>query len=150
MNKPVTEKRRGGLFPSSLGRLTDMLVKPALKKRGFAEHRLLTDWPMIVGEECARFATPKKLSFPRSTENGRAEEGGTLHVDVLSAYALELQYQQPAILEKITQYFGYRAITRIVMHQTQNMRKQNPLPERPARPGREADLRSLRESLENF
>jgi len=143
-------RRRGGLFPTALSKLTQEITKPALKKRGFAEHRLLTDWPMIAGEECARFTCPIKVSYPRNGEQERTQEAGTLHVEVLSAWALEMQYQQPVILERITQYFGYRAITRIVLHQTQKMhtplQKNKPDPKRQEHAQR---MRKLAESLEN-
>lgn len=79
------------------------LLKPAVKARGFAEARVLTDWPNIVGAQLASHTQPIAV---------RGQPGGkrVLHVAVAQAYATQLHYAQPMILERIATYFGARAI----------------------------------------
>ena len=97
--------RRGG----GLRRLPDLLGKvldPASRRRGLAEVGVLTDWPSIVGADLAARCQPVKLT-------GSGERGGTLHVHVAGAAALELQHSEPQLLERINGYFGYRAVARL-------------------------------------
>jgi hypothetical protein len=105
--------RRFSLFPKPLSQMLTQVVKPVYKKHGFAEHRILTEWPTIVGEDCAGYSLPQKLVLPRGKK-----EGGTLHVQVASGRALELQHLQPVILSRIATYFGCPAVSRMVFTQT--------------------------------
>src|SRR5262245_58226904 len=86
--------RRGGgwrRLPDLLGRVLD----PALRRRGLAEARVLTDWPSIVGEVLAARCQPVKL-----TGGGRGH-GGILQIHVAGFAALELQHSEPQLLERI-------------------------------------------------
>ena len=74
------------------------------------EGKIITHWPLIVGEKFARLALPEKITFPR----GKQIEG-TLHLSVTSSGALLLQYAQDLILEQINTYFGYKALSRLRM-----------------------------------
>jgi hypothetical protein len=98
-------RRGGGLrrVPDLLGKLLD----PASRRRGLSEVRVLTDWPSIVGAGLAARCQPVKLS------SGRHGRGGTLHVHVAGAAALELQHSEPQLLERINGYFGYDAVARL-------------------------------------
>ena len=121
--------KRYSLFPKSIGKSIEPLIKPIYKKHGFAEHRILTQWHQIVGT-LANYSSPQKLTI-------RGKEG-TLHILVASGRALELQHLQPIILDKIATYFGYRAVTRITFSQTSSalfhkkIVKKLPLKEKPS------------------
>lgn len=86
----------------------ERVAKPAFKKHGFAQARLLTQWGEIVGPLLARHSLPTHLRFPAGEH-----ANGQLSVRVESAFALEFQHLEPVILEKIATYFGYRAVTRL-------------------------------------
>jgi hypothetical protein len=116
----MAEKRRYSSFPQSLGTLVERATRPAGRKRGFAEIRLLSDWGLIVGEELAAYTIPQKISQSKN-------QPATLHVMVEPAWAMELQYMEPVVLERIAGFFGYRLISRIVIHQ-------GPIPPRAAAP----------------
>lgn len=103
--EPSVRRRR--LFPQSLAQTLDPLLKPIYKQHGFTEHRILTQWPAIVGAELSAYSVPQKLAF------ARGKEGGILHVLVAAARALEIQHMQPVILERIRTYLGTSAITGI-------------------------------------
>ncbi len=92
----------------------------ALRRRGLAEARVITDWPDIVGRAIAAGSCPERLV------RGRGEaEGGVLRVRVAGGLALELQHLEPIVIERLNTYFGYRAVERLQI-------VQGPLPERPA------------------
>ena len=121
--------RRYSLFPQPLAKSVEQAVKPIFKKHGFAEHRILTEWHAIVGEEMASYSLPQKLVIP-----ARKKENGTLHILVAAGRALELQHMQPLILERIAAYFGYTAVSRLVFTQAMTplfaRKKRQPLKEK--------------------
>ncbi len=81
-------------------------------KRGFAEARLLTQWPEIVGEAVAKIAKPVKVSYTRQGM------GAKLTVLALGANGPELQMQLPRIKERVNACYGYSAISEIRITQT--------------------------------
>jgi hypothetical protein len=104
-----------------------------LGRKGFAEASLISEWPLIAGPEIARLAIPVKLRLPRPKGDKAKDEkpgdekarraipgaipanvaGGTLTLRASPAASLEVQHLKPRILERITRYFGYPAITEI-------------------------------------
>ena len=104
-NQP--EQRRGGKA-RSLGQLLPGLTKPILGKQGAALADILLEWPLIAGEALAGICRPDRLVFPRGRRNG-----GTLHLRVVSAAALELQHESPRLIERVNRYFGYAAVDRL-------------------------------------
>lgn len=121
------KKRRGGLFPRSLGDVVKTATKPLMDKQGKLYGALLRDWPTIIGDERAQNTRPQKLAWPT-----KEASGAVLHLEVAAAIAPELQYEAEQILEKCARYFGYRAIERIVIHPSheRNVMKK----EKPAKP----------------
>jgi hypothetical protein len=94
------------------------LAAPTLKqvgaKRGFAELRLLTEWRVIVGEALASVCRPIKVSYKGRTTG----LGATLYVAAEGARAPELAMQEPQIIERVNQFYGYRAISRLMIDQS--------------------------------
>jgi hypothetical protein len=105
----------------SLGSAVSKVAAPALGRRGFGEAQMIFSWRSIVGSALASDTLPVKLSFPH---NQRTE--GVLHLRVASGAAPTVQHLEPAILERINSYFGYRAVARLAL-------RQGPLPRRPER-----------------
>ena len=106
-----------------IGKSIEPLTRPIFTKRGFAEGRILTHWEQIVGPELARASLPQKLSFPANRKTD-----GALQIQVESGRALEIQYQEPQILERINTYFGYRAVGRLTLLQAPLPRTEKPAP----------------------
>ena len=123
MNRDASDKKtspkkafRGGR-PKALGVALERVTKPLFGKRGLADGAIVRHWSAIVGPEFARYTAPEKLVFPTGER-----AAGTLHLRVSSGSAATLiQHQEPAILERINGYFGYRAVARLAL-------KQGPLP----------------------
>jgi len=128
MNNSDTLKRFS-IFPKSLSKSLEGIVKPIYKKRGFAEHRILSEWEAIVGAELGKFSIPQKLVFRQGKQ-----DGGTLHIAVASARAIELQHMQATIIARISGYFGYNAVEKLVFVQTSSplFRKKRELPASPS------------------
>jgi len=105
------------------------IVKPVLGKRGFVEGQLVAQWADVVGSDLARRMMPEKLTFPPGQRRD-----GTLRLRVAPGFALEAQHREPQILERLNAFFGYRALSRLVLIQ-------GPLPaDRAAMPRRQRDL----------
>jgi hypothetical protein len=104
--------RRRGRGPVALGAMLPRIAGRALRRRGFAEAAIITNWAAIVGDVLARETIPQKLAFPRGENTG-----GTLHVRVSGAFSTELQHLAPLVTEKINAYFGYAAVAKLAMKQ---------------------------------
>lgn len=105
--------RKTSLFPKTLGQCIEPVTRPVLKSQGLAGSRILTQWPAIVGAKLAQHSIPEKLSFPPGKK-----AGGTLVIAVENGFAPEIQHQQPIILERLASYFGYHAVSRLVISHT--------------------------------
>lgn len=101
-------KRRG---MSTLGQSVNRVTTPAMRRRGFAEATIVTDWPTIVGRPLSDNTRPSRIVFPRGERTG-----GTLHLVVAGAFAPEVQHLAPQIIERINAHFGYRAVGRMELH----------------------------------
>jgi len=85
------------------------LTRAAGAQRGFAEHRLLTDWPTVAGAAFAQACRPVKVSY-RGKDAGL---GATLVLAADGAQATEVAHMAPQIIERVNQVYGYRAISRV-------------------------------------
>jgi len=136
------EERRGVM--RAVGASLPRIAKPVLGKQGLGEAQLLQEWPAIVGEALARQCWPIKLTFARGERRD-----GTLRLRVAPALALEIQHREPILLERINGYFGYRAVTRLVLTQGPP-----PLPEQaapvPPRPLLPSERQALERRLEGI
>jgi hypothetical protein len=105
----MTAKKNKFVGMQDFSRLFGDITRQQFKKRGFAESKIISEWGLIVGNSIAAFSTPTKIYFPMQSRSN-----GVLHVDVYdSCFATELLYKEPIVLEKLSTYFGYNAVTRI-------------------------------------
>jgi hypothetical protein len=111
-------KRRWGKM-RGLGAIVPSVTKTALDKRGFVQGEVIGRWREIIGERLAASTSPEKLTFPRGERSG-----ATLYVRVSPGLAVEIQHDQPRILQRINAYFGYSAVARLKLVQA-------PVPPRP-------------------
>ncbi|MDD9331189.1 MAG: DUF721 domain-containing protein [Wolbachia sp.] len=76
------------------------------------EIRLILNWRNIVGAKIAECTKPKKISYVQNTNSG------VLHLVVTNgSKALEIQHMISFIIEKITIFFGYKAVYGIKIKQ---------------------------------
>lgn len=132
MTKPIPQKkspRRGGLFPKRIDEVVKLATQPLMDERGKLYGALLRDWPSIVGTARSGLTRPQKLHWP-----AREAHGATLHLEVAASFAPELAYETETLLEQCARYFGYRAITRIVLHPSHHLVPPKPKPAAAAAP----------------
>jgi hypothetical protein len=120
----MSDERRGRT--QTVGAILPRIAGRALGRNGLGEAQLVQHWPAIVGDRLAGGSSPERLSFRRG-----ARRDGTLRLKVAPALALEIQHDEPAILERINGFFGYRAVARLALEQTWIPRRDPPPAERP-------------------
>lgn len=89
------------------GSVLNAHVRKVAEKRGFSETRLLTDWESIVGAEVAKLTQPIRVGY------GRKGLGATLHINVLTGSAPEVQMYEGLIRERVNTCYGFNAITKL-------------------------------------
>ena len=125
-------KRTSSFFPKSLEACIEPLTRPLLKTQGLAGSRIVSQWDAIVGPQLAAHTLPEKLTFPQSNkQNGGKKIGGTLVISCENGFATELQHMQPQIMERLSGYFGYAAVSRIVISHSWVEKPQAPTPPAP-------------------
>ena len=93
----------------TIGTNVTKIVKPLISKRGFGNSEIINNWVNIVGDKLAQNITPQKISY-----NNNSNVEGVLLLRVnSSSVALELQYIEKQIVNKINTYFGFNAVGRI-------------------------------------
>lgn len=109
-HEPTLPRRKRG-FEMASG-LVQAPIRKASEARGFSEHRLLTHWVEVVGDEIAQMGHPVKISY------AKGGFGATLTLLTTGAFAPMLQAELPRIREKVNAVYGYNAISRVHITQT--------------------------------
>lgn len=110
----------------SLNRHFAAISKAAFQRHGFASLELAAQWRVIVGDCAAADAHPEKINWPKQAE-AKAKFGGTLVLRVPAAFALDIHYDTPRLIDRVNQYLGHAAICAIKILKTADL----PLPKRP-------------------
>jgi len=110
--KSGAQPRRGRGFASAAVTARKRLGEAAAN-HGFAEPQVLLRWAEVVGERLAGLCAPVKVTYPRG--HGL---GATLVVRAPGARAPEVEHLGPSIVERVNQFYGYRAIARVKVVQT--------------------------------
>ncbi|MEM8752517.1 MAG: DUF721 domain-containing protein [Pseudomonadota bacterium] len=97
------------------GALSPQTLRAVGAKRGFAELKLITEWRAIAGEAVAAICRPVKVSYGRRAGPGL---GATLVVAAEGARAPEVSMSAPRIIERVNAFYGYRAVSRLVIDQS--------------------------------
>lgn len=82
-------------------------------KQGFAEPDVLLRWSEIAGAAYETLCRPVKIRY-----GANRSLGATLIVQTDSGRAPEVEHHGPRIIERINQFYGYRAITRLKVTQS--------------------------------
>jgi hypothetical protein len=148
----VPKKKR---ITRSLAELVPGAMGEALAAQGFAGGEILLRWNDIAGPELGARSEPVKLAWPRGQKGegqkgGRNREPATLHIQVESAFALELQMQTAVIIERINRYFGWRCVGALKLKQgPAGRREASPVPKPPLAPEQELRIAELISGVED-
>jgi len=91
-----------------IGSSLKSVISPICKKYGLASADLVLEWPKVVGEEVAKHCRVEKVIFPDG-----AKFNGCLYLQTSSVMAAAMNYRSEAIIERVNQYYGYRAVRTI-------------------------------------
>jgi len=94
--------------PRSLASVLPKVAAVAVGRRSLPFAQLLKEWPSVAGSRLALVATPLKLAFAKGVRTH-----AVLHLRVAGAAALEIQHDEPRIIERLNSFFGYPAIGRL-------------------------------------
>jgi hypothetical protein len=100
--------------PRQLKSLMEIYVLQRIRdKISRNEIRLILNWNSIVGNEIAQYTKPQKISYAQNANVG------VLHLIVTNgSKALEIQHMVSFIIEKITVFYGYKAVYNIRIKQS--------------------------------
>lgn len=97
----------------SIADLTASILEPAADKHRFVSRALTEAWPEIVGDRLARCTMPTRMKA-RKTSRSRSKTsppGDVLEVVADHAVAVDLEYGQELVVERLNAFFGYGAVS---------------------------------------
>ena len=107
------------------------VLKPLNKGERFVSEALLAAWPEIVGARLAGLCLPTRLrQAPKSRSKKRGSstnDGAVLEVLADHAVAIDLDYGQALLIERINAFYGYQAVSTLKVR-----RRQRPTSTQPA------------------
>lgn len=95
-------------YLSSMSRLVPRVVRPIMRKQGFFDIDIVSDWAYIIGPEWSKMTLPQKLKFAPNTR-----ANGVLHVRVAPGASVLLQHIEPEIIDRVNTYFGFQAVAKL-------------------------------------
>ena len=99
--------RRQNYF-KKIGETLTKILEKKLKKANFIEISIIKNWKEIVGDDIAKYCWPIKITF--SNENNLSSK---IIIQVKRGWSLEIEHKSYEIIDKLNQYFGYKAISKI-------------------------------------
>lgn len=101
--------------PKRLADLVRPALEPVLAKRGLSQASLVLDWSAIAGARFAALCEPARLQWPPRGPKSDASRGtpAILWLRVAPGRALDVQYQAPALIERVNAYFGWRCVAAV-------------------------------------
>ncbi|QGR03354.1 DUF721 domain-containing protein [Ehrlichia ruminantium] len=100
--------------PKSIGSAVESLILRKCENGYISkiEIRLFLNWVNIVGKEISQIAVPRRLLFLDNVNTA------LLYLTVNSGgAAIDIQYNIPVIIEKISMFFGFKAVHGIKIKQ---------------------------------
>ena len=97
----------------SLVKITENIVEKKLSRLGAVQTHILLNWNYIA-EQYANITIPDKIKFNR---NKNTE--GQITIKVQNGFGPEIQHAIPFLLNQINSRFGYKAITKIKIIQSE-------------------------------
>ena len=114
-------KNRPQKISKTLGKITKNLITK-FDKDEFIIH---SKWNEMVGDFFAEYSEPLKLDNMNNYDKKNEEfhKEGILHVNIEGPAALDFQHLKDKIIDKINSFFGYKAVSKIFLHQVPYLQK---------------------------
>ena len=97
----------------SLVKITENIVEKKLRRLGAVQTHILLNWNHIA-EQYANITIPDNIKFNRNKNTD-----GLIIIKVQNGFGLEIQHAIPFLLNQINSRFGYKAIRKIKIIQTE-------------------------------
>ncbi len=139
--------------PRTLAPAIDKIARAAIGKDWNLYASLLEHWREIVGKDYAKSTTPVKIIFPKGKKEGEKWAGhkvsGSLTIRIPQGLAMEFDFLSEQIKKRINDFFGYEAVSRILLETYYANKKSEDLPPRTLSPKQKEDLEKEVENIEN-
>ena len=101
-------KERKQSYFKKVGNSLPKIIDKNIKKKNFIEISLIKKWREIIGDDIAKFCWPIKIRFSEINNLN-----GIIFLKTMRGKSMEIEFKNEEIIEKLNQYFGYKAIAKI-------------------------------------
>ena len=101
-------KERKQSYFKKIGNTLPKIIDKNIKKKNFIEVSLIKKWREIIGDNIAKLCWPIKIIF-----SDIKNSNGVIFLKTKRGKSMEVEFKNEEILERLNQYFGYKAITKI-------------------------------------
>ena len=110
-------KERKQSYFKKIGNSLPKIVDKNIKEKNFVEVSLIKKWREIIGDDIAKFCWPIKIIFSNIKNSN-----GIIFLKTKRGKSMEIEFKSEEIIEKLNQYFGYKAIGKISVVQDFNIK----------------------------
>ena len=110
-------KERKQSYFKKVGKSLPKVIDKNIKERNFVEITLIKQWKEIIGQDIAKYCWPIKIVF-----SGIKNSNGIIFLKTKRGRSMEIEFKNDEIIEKLNQYFGYKAINKISVVQDFNIK----------------------------
>ena len=110
-------KERKQSYFKKIGNCLPKVVDKNIKEKNFVEVSLIKKWREIIGDDIAKFCWPIKIIF-----SDIKNSNGIIFLKTKRGRSMEIEFKNEEIIEKLNQYFGYKAIDKISVVQDFNIK----------------------------
>mgnify|MGYP001169000540 CR=1 FL=1 len=113
-------KDRKKSYFKKVGDSLPKIVNKNISERSFVELSLIKNWNKIIGKEIACYCWPIKMVFSNIKNTN-----GIIFLKTKRGKSMEIEFKHNEIIEKLNQYFGYNAVSKISIIQDFDSNKEN-------------------------
>ena len=110
-------KERKQSYFKKVGKSLPKIIDKNIKERNFVEITLIKQWKEIIGQDIAKYCWPIKIVF-----SDIKNSNGIIFLKTKRGRSMEIEFKNDEIIDKLNQYFGYKAINKISVVQDFNIK----------------------------
>ena len=110
-------KERKQSYFKKVGKSLPKIIDKNIIERNFFEITLIKQWKEIMGQDIAKYCWPIKIIF-----SDIKNSNGIIFLKTKRGRSMEIEFKNDEIIEKLNQYFGYKAINKISVVQDFNIK----------------------------